>query len=125
MSVSPARVACSPDPKTRIRLDVGQADARRALDGARGFLETGVDAPVFIGPGQQMLPGTAFSYTLASLNGGDCQLPLEPRGLAKNRSSRRPLRRRESIHRHSTGGVNGADPRKGGCFEGGFWYLWL
>ena len=37
----------------RIRLDVGQADARRALEGARGFLLTGVDAPAFIGPGQR------------------------------------------------------------------------
>jgi hypothetical protein len=70
-----------------------------------------------------VLPGTAFSYTLASLNGGDCQLPLEPRGLAKNRCPRRPLRRRGSTYRDSTGRVNGADPRKGGCFDGLFWYL--
>jgi hypothetical protein len=26
------------------------------------FSQTGVDAPAFTGPGQRMLPGTAFSY---------------------------------------------------------------
>lgn len=35
-------------------MDVGQADARRTLEGARGFLETGVDAPAFNGPGQRV-----------------------------------------------------------------------
>jgi hypothetical protein len=48
-------------------MDVGRADAQRALEGARGFLETGVDAPAFIGPGQQSLSEAAFSFTLASL----------------------------------------------------------
>ena len=81
----PRLMLCPRDPLDRGSHDVGRADARRALDGARSFLQTGVDAPTFTGQGQQLLSRTAL-YTLTSLTGGVCQLPLEPRGLARKPS---------------------------------------
>jgi hypothetical protein len=125
VSVSPARVACSSDPRcesdwTSVKPTRDARSKARAAFSKRASMR-----PPSSIPDSGKLPGTAFSYTLASLNGGDCQLPLEPRGLAKNRCPRQSLRRRGSTHRHFTGEVYGADPRKGGCFEGGFWYLWL
>ncbi len=66
--------------------NVGRADVRRALEGARGFLETGVDAPAITGPGRRLPSWTAFLYTLTSLIGGGCQLPL-----GAQRGSREPL----------------------------------
>ena len=95
------------------QLDVGRADAQRALEGARGFLETGVNAPAFMGPGQ-LVPAGAISYTLASLLGGDCQLPLgAPR--ARRKTTLTSGFAGVSIHwRHCTGRVSDSQLQREG-----------
>jgi hypothetical protein len=68
-------------------MDVGQADARRTLEGARGFLETSVDAPAFIGQGQRVLSRAALLlYADFAHRRGLSAPPWSPEGLAKNSS---------------------------------------
>jgi hypothetical protein len=58
------------DPMTSVEPTCG------ARSMAHAALQTGVNAPASIDPGQLLLPRAAFLHTLTSLTGGVCQLPL-------------------------------------------------
>jgi hypothetical protein len=106
--------------KTRTRMGVGQADARRALEGTRGFLETGVDALIITGQGRRLPSWTAFLYTLTSLIGGGCQLPLGARRARENRWPRRPVGPPWTCSPAVYGCGKRRRPAERGLFGGGF-----
>jgi hypothetical protein len=106
--------------KTRTRMGVGQADARRALNGARGFLETGVDAPAITGHERRLPSRTAFSYTLTSLIGGGCQLPLGARRGSREPSATSARAPRGPARQQVYGCGNRRRPPEKGLFERGF-----
>ena len=115
-SVSPARVTRSPGPNGTD--PGGRRSSRRcerALEGARGFLETGVDAPACFDPGQRCAAwGRLLSYTLASLEWrGLSAAPGAPEG-SQQLIAGRHVPRHASFSGHANWSATSLEPQRGG-----------